>query len=50
MKFMEQNQQRVCAGCGQPIPSMSKLAQKTADGKELCLACQIREAEIRKGR
>jgi hypothetical protein len=46
---MEKDGVRVCDRCGQRIPSMSKLAQKSSDGRDLCLACQIQEAEIRKG-
>ncbi len=41
-------EKRTCAGCGQPIPSMSKLMTQQG-GRTLCLACQIRESEIRKG-
>lgn len=40
---------RICDGCGQRIPPMSKLAAKSEDGRDLCLACQIRESEIKKG-
>ena len=40
--------QRICGGCGQPIPSMSKLAIQQ-DGKALCLQCQIRAAQLIKG-
>jgi hypothetical protein len=46
---MEQDGVRTCDGCGQRIPSMSKLATKSSDGRDLCLACQIRESEIKKG-
>jgi hypothetical protein len=46
---MEKDGVRTCDGCGQRIPSMSKLATKSADGRDLCLACQIRESEIKKG-
>jgi hypothetical protein len=46
---MEKDGERTCDGCGQPIPKMSKLALKSGDGKDLCLACQIRESERRKG-
>jgi hypothetical protein len=46
---MEKDGTRICDGCGQRIPSMSKLAGKSADGRDLCLACKIRESEIRKG-
>jgi hypothetical protein len=47
MKFMEKDGERICDLCGQTIPKMSKLALKQG-GKDLCLACQIREAERRK--
>jgi predicted CXXCH cytochrome family protein len=40
--------QRICSACGQPIPSASKLAIQQ-DGKDLCLQCQIRAAQITKG-
>jgi hypothetical protein len=46
---MEQDGQRICDGCGQVIPSMSKLLEQRQDGRDLCLACQIREAQITKG-
>jgi hypothetical protein len=45
---MKKDGQRYCDLCGQPIPKMSKLALQQ-DGKDVCLACQIREAERRKG-
>lgn len=45
---MEKDGQRICDSCGQTIPKMSKLALQQ-DGKDLCLACQIREAERKKG-
>ena len=45
---MEKDGKRICDSCGQPIPSMSKLATKE-NGKDLCLACQIREAQIHRG-
>ena len=41
-------EKRTCAGCGQPIPSMSKLTTNEG-GRPLCLACQIRESQIKKG-
>jgi hypothetical protein len=44
---MEKNGERICDLCGQTIPSMSKLALQR-DGKDLCLACQIRESERQK--
>jgi hypothetical protein len=46
---MEKGGVKTCDGCGQIIPSMSKLAKKSPDGRDLCLACQIRESEIQKG-
>jgi predicted CXXCH cytochrome family protein len=46
---MEKDGERICDVCGQPIPAMSKLALRQ-EGKDLCLACQIREAERKKGR
>ena len=45
---MEKDGVRTCDGCGQVIPMMSKLATKE-NGRDLCLACQIREAQIHKG-
>jgi RNA polymerase-binding transcription factor DksA len=45
---MEKDGQRYCDLCGQPIPKMSKLALQQ-DGKDVCLACQIHEAERQKG-
>jgi hypothetical protein len=45
---MEKDGVRICDGCGQRIPTMSKLVAKS-NGRDLCLACQIRESEIRKG-
>jgi RNA polymerase-binding transcription factor DksA len=45
---MERDGQRYCDVCGQPIPKMSKLALQK-DGRHVCLACQIREAEKNKG-
>jgi hypothetical protein len=48
---MERDGIRTCDSCGQRIPPMSKLAtrQDGPDGKDLCLACQIRLAQIEKG-
>jgi RNA polymerase-binding transcription factor DksA len=46
---MEKDGQRYCDHCGQPIPKMSKLATTQQDGKDLCLACQIRHAQVTKG-
>ena len=48
---MERDGVRTCDSCGQRIPPMSKLAarQEGPDGKDLCLACQIRLAQIEKG-
>ena len=45
---MEQDGERICDSCGQKIPRMSKLAVNQ-DGRDLCLACQIRLAQIEKG-
>ena len=45
---MERDGVRTCDSCGQRIPPMSKLAVRQ-DGKDLCLACQIRLAQIEKG-
>jgi RNA polymerase-binding transcription factor DksA len=46
---MEKDGIRTCDACGQTIPPGAKLASKTADGRDLCLSCQIREAQIEKG-
>jgi len=46
---MEKDGQRFCDDCGKPIPLQAKLAEKTAEGKDRCLACQIRDAQITKG-
>jgi len=46
---MERDGQRTCDACGQIIPKAAKLATKSPDGRDLCLACRIREAEIAKG-
>jgi RNA polymerase-binding transcription factor DksA len=46
---MQKDGRRFCDRCGKPIPSMSKLAVKTDDGKDLCLACQIQDAQVNKG-
>jgi predicted RNA-binding Zn-ribbon protein involved in translation (DUF1610 family) len=48
---MERDAIRTCDSCGQRIPPMAKLAtrQEGQDGKDLCLACQIRLAQIEKG-
>jgi hypothetical protein len=45
---MEKDGERICDGCGRPIPKQAKLATQE-NGKDLCLACQIREAQITKG-
>lgn len=39
---------RKCSGCGQQIPSSSKLSVQDGE-RTLCLACQIREAQTGKG-
>ena len=46
---MERDGVKYCDACGQKIPKMAKLAAREG-GRDLCLACQIREAEIAKGR
>jgi hypothetical protein len=46
---MERESERICDGCGQKIPPGAKLAAKGPDGRDLCLACQIREAQAAKG-
>ncbi|MEO8100481.1 MAG: hypothetical protein ABI811_22470 [Acidobacteriota bacterium] len=45
---MEKDGKQICDGCGQIIPSMSKLNTREGD-RDLCLACQIREAQVHKG-
>ena len=45
---MEKDGERLCDGCGQPIPKTAMLATND-NGTDLCLACQIREAQIKKG-
>jgi hypothetical protein len=45
---MEKDGKRICDGCGQTIPMTSKLASKEGD-RDLCLQCQIRDAQIHKG-
>ena len=45
---MEKDGERQCDGCGLKIPNMAKLATR-AGGQDLCLACQIRQAQIEKG-
>ena len=47
-RHMERDGIRTCDFCGQRIPPMSKLSSRQ-DGKDLCLACQIRLAQIEKG-
>ena len=47
--IMDLEGDRICDGCGQKIPPGAKLATKTSEGRDLCLACQIREAQITKG-
>jgi len=47
-RIMERDGIRTCDSCGQRIPPMSKLASRQGD-KDLCLACQIRLAQIEKG-
>jgi hypothetical protein len=45
---MERDGERFCDSCGQKIPQTAKLATRE-DGKDVCLACQIRQAQIVKG-
>jgi hypothetical protein len=45
---MEKDGERICDGCGQKIPKMSKLATSEG-GRDLCLACSIRQAQDLKG-
>jgi formylmethanofuran dehydrogenase subunit E len=45
---MEKDGEKYCDSCGQKIPKMAKLASQE-NGKHLCLACSIREAQISKG-
>jgi RNA polymerase-binding transcription factor DksA len=45
---MEKDRDRHCDQCGQKIPKMAKLAVQQR-GRDLCLACQIRLAQIEKG-
>jgi hypothetical protein len=45
---MERDGERRCDLCDQRIPKMSKLATRDG-GRDLCLACQIRQAQIEKG-
>lgn len=45
---MERDGARVCDNCGRPIPKKAMLATNE-NGKDQCLACQIRDAQITKG-
>ena len=45
---MEREGQRHCDACGQIIPKMAKLAARE-NGRDLCLACRIRETQIARG-
>jgi hypothetical protein len=46
---MEKDGERFCDSCGQVIRKTAKLATKDANGRDLCLACSIRQAQIDKG-
>ena len=46
---MEKDGERFCDSCGQFIAKTAKLATKDAEGRDLCLACSIRQAQIDKG-
>ena len=46
---MEKDGERYCDSCGQIISKLAKLATKDDKGRDLCLACSIRDAQIRKG-
>jgi formylmethanofuran dehydrogenase subunit E len=45
---MEKDGERYCDRCGQIIPKMSKLAVHE-NGKDFCLACNIKRAQDEKG-
>ena len=45
---MEKDGDRYCDLCGRPIPKQAKLAT-SEKGKDMCLACQIRDAQVNKG-
>jgi CRISPR/Cas system-associated protein Cas10 (large subunit of type III CRISPR-Cas system) len=47
-RHMEKAGERYCDLCGRPIPKQAKLATRE-DGKDICLACQIRDAQVTKG-
>jgi hypothetical protein len=46
---MEKDGERFCDSCGQYLPATAKLATKDEQGRDLCLACSIRDAQIREG-
>jgi hypothetical protein len=46
---MTRDGERICDGCGQKIPPFAKLAAREG-GRDLCLACQIRESQERTAR
>lgn len=46
---MEKNGERFCDACGQVLPKTAKLDTKDPNGRDLCLACSIRDSQIRKG-
>ena len=45
---MEKDGERFCDSCGQFLPKTAKLAIKDDQGRDLCLACSIRDGQIRK--
>ena len=47
---MTRDGERYCDGCGQKIPSGSKLSQQASEGNDLCLQCRIRKANEKWGR
>ena len=47
--YMEKDGERFCDSCGQIIGKTAKLAAKDPNGRDLCLACSIRQAQIDKG-
>ncbi|MEQ1947219.1 MAG: hypothetical protein ABL995_08520 [Bryobacteraceae bacterium] len=44
---MEKEGEIYCDRCGQPVPKVAKLAAQP-DGTHICLACQIRESQMKK--
>ncbi len=41
---MTREGERYCDGCGQKIPSGSKLSEQSPEGSDFCLQCRIRKA------